>query len=113
MPVLGPDGAPVINPETNEPVLKPVEGWIPQVEDVELDTIVFFEAKPEIDQVTVFKFALDKEHLASVLRFFIPHLDAEGRLALYEALKETSDIVTPTTKLEVIAGGNREQRRRK
>lgn len=116
VPVLQEDGSPLVNPDDNEPVLRPKDDWQPTFEDIALDTIVLYEALPQTQSVNIFKFATDKESLARILAFYVQFLDAEGRQEVYSTLKETSDIVIPTVDMDAVdvavQGGRRERRTR-
>lgn len=91
-PMLDGEGNEVVG-EDGKPLLALKRGWEPQVEQVELDTIVVAEADEK--DATVFKIAFDKDGLARFISYYVEHLDANGRNALRQALSETSDIIIP------------------
>jgi hypothetical protein len=92
----------------------PDKGWAPSFEEVNLDTVVIAEQTQQ--GITLIKLAVDKATLANILTFYVPFLDHDGRQALRDALSDTSGITVPqidTSKLQLIEGGNRAQRRQR
>jgi len=96
--LLDDEGNPVID-EAGEPVQVPdTDNWERQMEEIDLETMVFIDQSDQANP-SVFKFAVDKEFLGRILSYYVQYLDANGRVALREAISKASGIEVPKVDL--------------
>lgn len=85
--------------------LTPPEGWTPEVEEAEVDTVVIVDRGGQ----SVFKFIIG-DGLASFLAAYVEHLDTDGRQLLRNTLESSSGIIRAEIippKMSLIRGGKR------